>query len=243
MARKKKPPAEGPSNAYLMSFGDTMTTLLAFFIVLNSLAEEQTGANLHSGTGSFVRVMNSMGLSGKFQGDRSNRAVNLDGANPLYISPDDSKEAGRPAVGPDENPNELRVIDREADQLERFLERMDERYQLQPTDETSAEIVLDFFEPFASEGPLLSGPYRSAALEVASRAVDPEFRIEFTVWATTPSHSAIKRAAKRALRIQTEFIQMLQLNAASQQRISATARCWFDSKAKRPVMSLTVRKR
>ena len=51
MARKKKLP-EPPSKAYLISFGDTMTALLAFFIVLNSLAQEQTGAKLHAGTGS-----------------------------------------------------------------------------------------------------------------------------------------------------------------------------------------------
>ena len=52
MARKQKAPGAGPNMAYLMSFGDTMTTLLAFFIVLNSLAKEQTGAKLYAGTGS-----------------------------------------------------------------------------------------------------------------------------------------------------------------------------------------------
>ena len=50
MARKKEPD-KGPSQAYLISFGDTMTTLLAFFIVLCSMAEDQTGANLYSGNG------------------------------------------------------------------------------------------------------------------------------------------------------------------------------------------------
>ncbi|MCP4857370.1 MAG: hypothetical protein GY903_23045, partial [Fuerstiella sp.] len=44
----------GPNQSYLISFGDTMTALLAFFIILNTLAEEQTGANLHAGTGSFM---------------------------------------------------------------------------------------------------------------------------------------------------------------------------------------------
>ena len=71
MAKKQKPEMDGPSNAYLMSFGDTMTTLLAFFIVLNSLAAEQTGANLHSGTGSFIQTTRSMGLAGTFKGKRA----------------------------------------------------------------------------------------------------------------------------------------------------------------------------
>ena len=38
MVKRKKIAPTGASNAYLISFGDTMTALLAFFIVLNSLA-------------------------------------------------------------------------------------------------------------------------------------------------------------------------------------------------------------
>ncbi|MEZ6064742.1 MAG: flagellar motor protein MotB [Planctomycetaceae bacterium] len=71
MPREKKRPSSGASNAYLISFGDTMTALLAFFIVLNSLAEEQTGAKLHRGTGSFVQALNNMGMPGFFTGEVS----------------------------------------------------------------------------------------------------------------------------------------------------------------------------
>lgn len=243
MAKKKKPEMDGPSNAYLMSFGDTMTTLLAFFIVLNSLASEQTGANLHSGTGSFIQTTRSMGLAGKFKGKRTSRAVSMEAQNPLYIDDDSSSKAGRPALGPDEDPNKLRVIDREADQFERFLQEMDRRFKSQPKEEASAETVFDIFNSIPKEGPILTGPYRKSALEVASRAIDPEFQIEFTVWATTPAESAIRRAAGQALKIQQEFYQMLQLPPEHQRRISATARVWFDSKAKRPVASITVRKK
>jgi flagellar motor protein MotB len=55
--RRKKPDDGGPSKAYMLSFGNMMTAQLAFFIVLNSLAQDQTGANLHAGTGSFVRSL------------------------------------------------------------------------------------------------------------------------------------------------------------------------------------------
>ena len=71
MSRKQKPPPSKPSKAYLVSFGDTMTALLAFFIVLNSFAKDQTGANMHSGTGSFVNAMSTSGLPGHYPGDRS----------------------------------------------------------------------------------------------------------------------------------------------------------------------------
>ena len=67
MVKKKKTPPAAPSKAYLISFGDTMTALLAFFIVINSLAREQTGANLYTGTGSFVNAMNASGLPGRFE--------------------------------------------------------------------------------------------------------------------------------------------------------------------------------
>ncbi|MCA9059275.1 MAG: hypothetical protein KDA85_12285, partial [Planctomycetaceae bacterium] len=40
MGKRCTCPSFGPSQAYLLSFGDTMTALLAFFIVLNSLAKE-----------------------------------------------------------------------------------------------------------------------------------------------------------------------------------------------------------
>ena len=71
MAKKKKAPPSGPSKAYLVSFGDTMTALLAFFIVINSLAQEQTGANLYSGTGSFVSAIGAIGFAGAAPSDRS----------------------------------------------------------------------------------------------------------------------------------------------------------------------------
>ena len=146
-------------------------------------------------------------------------------------------------MGPDKDADKLRVIDREAEQFERFLRDMDQRFAAQPKQEATAETVFDIFNKIPTEGPILVGPYRQSALEVASRAIDPDFSIEFTVWATTPAESAIRRAARQAQQIQQEFYQMLQLAPEDQRRITATARVWFDSKAKRPVASITVRKK
>ena len=44
-----------------------MTALLAFFIALNSLAHEQTGAHLYAGTGAFIRAFSSEGHVGPFR--------------------------------------------------------------------------------------------------------------------------------------------------------------------------------
>ena len=84
MARCKESCPSEPNNAYLISFGDTMTALLAFFIVLNSLAEEQSGANLHAGTGSFMKTVDKFGLAGKVNSDLSAQAFQQDAIAPKY---------------------------------------------------------------------------------------------------------------------------------------------------------------
>jgi hypothetical protein len=98
MARKQKAPGAGPNMAYLMSFGDTMTTLLAFFIVLNSLAKEQTGAKLYAGTGSFVSAVSSFGMPGSAPGDNSRHVIKIEEPVPTYVVPD--PEGGEPEMGP-----------------------------------------------------------------------------------------------------------------------------------------------
>ena len=95
MAKKPKAPDSGPSNAYLLSFGDTMTALLAFFIVLNSLAEEQSGANLYAGSGSFVQTTASFRAPGSATGDTQKTAVPLKAPSPLYMVPPGRRFATR----------------------------------------------------------------------------------------------------------------------------------------------------
>ena len=96
MSRKKKAPPAPPSKAYLVSFGDTMTALLAFFIVLNSFAKDQTGANMHSGTGSFVNAVSSIGLPGVSPGNRSHLVVEKKAAAPIYAVSDPDKDRRKP---------------------------------------------------------------------------------------------------------------------------------------------------
>lgn len=65
MRRPKKPEEtrrEVPS--YMMSFGDMMTLLLTFFIMLCTMAREQSAGLVSAGTGSFVAAINAFGLPG-----------------------------------------------------------------------------------------------------------------------------------------------------------------------------------
>ncbi|MFT5284022.1 MAG: chemotaxis protein MotB [Planctomycetota bacterium] len=62
------PPKEG-APAWMVSFGDMMTLILTFFILLVSLAEEQQSGLLAKGVGSFVVAIRSFGLDGVLDGD------------------------------------------------------------------------------------------------------------------------------------------------------------------------------
>ena len=243
MGKKNKIPDKGPSNAYLLSFGDTMTTLLAFFIVLNSLAEEQTGANLYRGTGSFVQTVSSFGMPGNLPGDGHSTAVSLETPGPLYVVPaDDEASAGKEAMGPDENDDSLRIIDREREDFERFANELERLSNVQEEPAVTGEAVFDIFNPLNKEPPFLGAAYRDALDTLLPALYKSDHRVEVTVWATTPSPSAWKRAAVASAGIRDELILMGSLKQAEMARLTTTAKPWIDSVAKRPVVTIVVRK-
>ncbi|MEZ6095650.1 MAG: flagellar motor protein MotB [Pirellulaceae bacterium] len=88
-----------------------MTALLAFFIVLNSLAKEQTGANLHAGTSSFFFCVQKSGnAAGSMSTDRTNQAVEQDYPSPLYaVSSNDPSKGKTAEIGPDEEDDNARI--------------------------------------------------------------------------------------------------------------------------------------
>lgn len=243
MAKKKKAPPKGAGNAYLISFGDTMTTLLAFFIVLNSLAEDQTGMNLYQGTGSFSRAMNSFGLTGNLPGKRGKQVAQLEAPAPDYVVGDrDNSESHQSATGPDENPNDLRVIDREAEDFQRFVTEIARLSEVEPLPDTQGEAVFDFFNKLNRKPPHLTPAYQegmSHALPLLHRS---SYRTEVIVWSTSPSRSAWMRATDLAEQIVQELAQMANLTPLDRGRLIGLARPWIDSKAKRPTLSVVVRR-
>lgn len=63
MGKFKEEPKQGPP-AYLVSFGDMMTLVLTFFILLVSMSQEQRYGLLAKGVGSFIVAIQSHGLNG-----------------------------------------------------------------------------------------------------------------------------------------------------------------------------------
>ncbi len=242
MAIKKKPDEPGPSKAYLVSFGDTMTTLLAFFIVLCSLAEDQTGANLHNGTGSFVRALDGLGLPGAFSGETTSKAVQLQATSPLYLVPAPDQETDQNASGPDDNDNGMRVIDREKEEYQRFLNEMDRMFQVDPLPETNGEATFDFFKKLNPQPPYLPDSYNSILAQVVPLTRRKTHRVEFIVWATTPSRSAWQRAAEEAGQIAKDIATSARLTPEQRDRLQAIGKPWMYTDIKRPVISIVVRK-
>lgn len=220
-----------------------MTTLLAFFIVLNSLAQDQTGANLYSGTGSFVRALNSLGMQGTFSQRRDPHPIRQHATSPAYL-PEGARDdpAGRQNKGPDTKDDQLRVIDREAEAFHRFINEMERFFPVQSEPGAGGEVVFDLFEPLTRNPPHLAAAHRKVLRQILPVVHRPQYRVQVIVWATTPSPTAWTRAARRAERIVEEIARIAQLDPDQAARLEGTGRAWIDSQAKRPVISLVVRK-
>lgn len=241
MGKKKKAPPSGPSNAYLISFGDTMTALLAFFIVINSLAKEQTGANLYAGTGSFVNALNSTGLPGSFKTKSSANSFQRTNPSPLYMVNDDQEEnRGEDGEGNDKEGNKERILDREKDQLRRFLIEMESLASVQELPKLKGRVVIDLFESIRTRKPRISKKSRQLFEEISLKAGDPNYEIELIVWSNTPSVSSWSSAAQTAQSLLDDLTQGMSKREKS--NITATGKPWFYSNERRPRFSFVVKK-
>lgn len=263
MPKKKKCPPAGPNMSYMISFGDTMTALLAFFIVLNSMAEEQSGANLHAGTGSFVSATSSFGLPGAFSDGRSKQPFQMKAPAPTYVVDDPTgKTEPGDGSGPDENGDDDRIIDRHKEQFHKFLNNVDRMSSTQLTAATKVdgEMYIDVLGSLPHDGPVMNEEISEAVKGVANMLRQPNREVELTVWCTSPAEVSFKRAVRQSSRLRDETIALLNLPPKQQARLTAVARPWpwrninptldglsdeeaakKDTKVKRPAVSITVR--
>ena len=220
-----------------------MTALLAFFIVLNSLASVQTGAALYSGTGSFVQVGDSMGVSGLFPMGRSPYPVQMDQPSPLYIVSDDEEEASDTAAnGPDENGEASHVQDREQDDLERFLLDMEKLHNAKAQKGITGEVAFDRMRPLPHDGDPMDDVMQQQLLKFAPILRRAGYELEIRVWATTPAPSAWLRAATQASRIHAAALTFLKLRSDQAPKLTATASPWHSSTIQRPAVSFLLRR-
>lgn len=244
MSRKQKEPDAKPSKAYLVSFGDTMTALLAFFIVLNSFAQEQTGANMYSGTGSFMNASNSIGLPGGLMGTRSRYMEQRKSPSPIYAVESEKKDS-EDHLGPDEEIDQQAIIDRQTDDFKRFLSEMRDRFPVTEEPPTKSQIVLDSFEQFnRSENDEVVPPLGDNAMMVAAQAMmrlgRDDFKLEIVVWANMPSHKALLKATDVAFRIEEQMAGNFALTEEQLGRLRFSAKPWLFSDSPRPKVSFVI---
>jgi chemotaxis protein MotB len=132
MGKFKEEPKPGPP-AYMVSFGDMMTLILTFFILLVSMSEEQQAGLVAKGVGSFIERLRSHGLNGVLS-EAERRAI-FEGVRARFNLP------------PEEDP-ERREEHLEASQLE--LVRAEALSALAPHDEL-VQPAAAVFEPGSSE--------------------------------------------------------------------------------------------
>jgi len=83
LKEKELPPKKNPLG-YLVSYCDTMTLCLTFFIILSTMAEEQQTLAFQTGIGSFRTAIKTLGLAGILS--KSTRAVEKDFLDPAATS-------------------------------------------------------------------------------------------------------------------------------------------------------------
>lgn len=241
MRNRKRRSSSGPNQSYLISFGDTMTALLAFFIVLNSLASEQTGANLYSGTGSFIRATDTLGVPGIFPSGRSPHAIQLTHSSPLYLIPD-SRDDVRDGDGPDEDDDSLFLRDRELDDFERMLNELERLHSPSQQMQLSGEVAFDWQEPYWDENQQLAPSFRKLMIELRALLNHPRSQLEIVVWISTPRDSNWQKSALVAARVREQLIAYLQLSPVQAKQVICSSRQWMSAKLKRPQLSLVMSK-
>ena len=239
--RRRRPAPHGPNDGYLISFGDTMTALLAFFIVLNSLASEQTGVNMYSGTGSFIRATDELGVPGIFKEKLSRNALQLQQPTPQYIVPAEG-EPNFHGHGPDESDDTTLIRDWDVENFERAINELTRFHRSTSSRQSTREISLERLAPLAADNDLLDRGMRELLHELAPCLKQPGCELEFIVWTPTPAKSAWERSTRTASHLRQQSVQYLQLDTSSARQVTSSSKPWMYSNVQRPAMSVIVRK-
>ncbi|MGB7344986.1 MAG: flagellar motor protein MotB [Pirellulaceae bacterium] len=244
MGKRKAIEPSMPSKAYLVSFGDTMTALLAFFIVLNSLAKEQTGANMYSGTGSFVKAFSNSGMPGGMPGKRSKDMIQQESQKPIYALAEnlDKNEDQEGRTGPDDTDAKDRVLDRDKENFQKFLDEMEKTIGLKTRQPLTNQVVFDSFEPWDLETGQMSRHAMQLLSESISNLRQPDLQIEVIVWANVPSQVGLQNSLKKSVELRGQVEKLFWVKPDDRKRISYRVKPWLFSDAKRPQLSVVMSK-
>lgn len=216
-----------------------MTALLAFFIVLNSLAQEQTGAKLHAGTGSFIRAFQGKGGAGSPGNKTVSQAFQMPKASAVYVIPDEGEASTDIPTGTDDTEESERIINRQEEEFQRFIQEVSRRHDMEKLPDLTGDVNFDVFGVMPLEPPFMSEELKQIALDSAPMFRRPGHTIQLTVWARMPSQKAWMRAVRQAEALRQEIRELLG-PSADLYAIEATGQPWISETAKRPAVSLVI---
>jgi flagellar motor protein MotB len=225
------------SLAWMMSYADMATILLAMFIVLSTFAKDQSGISLYYGTGSFEAAMSSFGVPGLMS--NSSQVVPLKAPGPQHsLPPPENPETGaEPQTAKDKQSTNKddtlpeRVIDAEEENFQRFLGEMDRHFKTAKMPRTSGQTSLDFYEKVSKKAPHLSAKQQEQLAPLMPLLRQSGYRMEVIIWAGTPRDTAD---------IADELAAGAGLEGEARRRLIAVGQSWPYRDVQRPVMSVVV---
>jgi hypothetical protein len=223
------------SLAWMVSYADMATILLAMFIVLSSLSKDQTGLTLYKGTGSFDKAMKSFGMPGLMP--NSARMIWQSNSGPAYTfaQPAEWKknDAPDPAAAP-------RVIDDEEERFQHFLSEISQAMPVEKLPRATGQAAVDLFEPLDRNAPHLKEIHRKSILPLLPLLRQKQIQIEVVVWAPMPVDSALIRCSTQATQIVESLANDARLSADERSRLIGVSQCWRYRDIRRPVISYVV---
>jgi len=220
------------ANAWMVSYADMATILLAMFIVLSTLGKDQTGISLYYGTGSFKQAVKNFGLPGV--GPNSSQVVPLKSAGTAYPTDVPFRATGEDPSG--------RIIDGEEEYLQHFLTEMNRAFDAKKLDRTAGSSSIDFYEPLGNTAPYFKGKAREAIVPILPLLRRENYRLQIVVWAPMPNESTVLRAATQAQQLVAEIDAEYELEPAAAARLLAVGQTWRYRDVPRPVLSVVVAK-
>jgi hypothetical protein len=230
LRKKKKGHGEVNSNAWMVSYADMATILLAMFIVLSTLGKDQTGISLYYGTGSFKQAMKNFGLPGL--NANSNQVVPLQSSGTAYPTDAPFRDAAEDPTG--------RIIDGEQEYLQHFLTEMGRAFEARKQDRTAGHCSLDVYEPLGKTAPYFKGKVREVVMQMLPLLRRGGYRLQVVVWAPMPNESAVLRAAGQAQQLVAEIGAEADLDPVARERLVAVGQTWRYRDVPRPVLSVVV---
>lgn len=191
---------------------------------------------MYTGTGSFAKAFARSGVPGKNPGSRSSEMISKTAPKPIYAMSENDDSPDK--VGPDDEEVRERIVNREKEQFQKFLQDISKVLDLKQLPVIKNQTALDSFSPVIEK----SGKLGDHAVQIISDSIarirKPNVRLEIIVWASLPSKNNLDERLATTERIRAEVENTFWLKDEHKSRVLYRAKPWLFADAKRPTMTV-----